>query len=168
MKRGRCILNRRPGPNDRSRSRGLAVLLCALLLALAPAINLSAPVGMRAEPDVRTAPASDANLAGAAPVAIAHADMHGVDATSVNAHDVHRDDARHDSAHHDGAPSHHADPLCLQCIAFGTPGLPGVPDLPSVAVFLQPVSAGYGFASDPSYPSRHPAAQGCRDPPALG
>ena len=56
MKRGRCILNRRPGPNDRSRSRGLAVLLCALLLALAPAINLSAPVGMRAEPEIIATP----------------------------------------------------------------------------------------------------------------
>lgn len=69
-----------------------------------------------------------------------------------------------DAADHAG-DAHHADPLCLQCVAFGVPGLPGAPDI--VMVVSAPVGTTvYRCHPDSNTASRERAAQGCRGPPA--
>lgn len=63
-----------------------------------------------------------------------------------------------------GNAAHHADPLCLQCVAFGSPGLAGAPDTGTIV----PISV--AAAAYSCNPSSHPASSGdaayfCRGPP---
>lgn len=125
-----------------------------LLLAFAPALNLAAPMAPRdshsvadAMPDMARAdsapapsePCTHANV-------VADTDAAGCDAGD----------------HGNGA--HHADPLCLQCIAFGTPGLAGAPDIGTV-VALPVVAAAYPCHPNSLPASRIDAAYFCRGPP---
>jgi hypothetical protein len=73
----------------------------------------------------------------------------------------------HDNSGRDGAGhagGHHADPLCLQCIALGTPGLPGAPDIvPVIGITVFGITYSCTPSSLPT--SRAAAAPLCRGPP---
>lgn len=134
--------------------RVLGRLALVLLLALAPAFNLAAPVTPR---DSIPGAGSLQDMARADPAAApSESCTHANIAVS-------NDNAACGDGDN-GDASHHADPLCVQCIAFGSPGLPGAPDIaPDVA--LTAAASAY-----PGTPNSHPASHGeaacfCRGPP---
>lgn len=147
----RTAVSRR-GPRD-----AWARLLLVLLLALVPALNLAAPVASRM-PAATANAANDRITENVAPAGFADARF---DFCLPASQPVHDDTDGDGAGHTDG---HHADPLCLQCIALGTPGLPGAPDIVPVAAI--PVF-GIAYSCTPSSLSttRAAAVPFCRGPP---
>ena len=132
-------------------------LLLVLVLALAPALNLAVPMASRT-PVATAASANDRTTEIVAYAGFADARFDFCLPASQPVHgNTGRDGARH-------AGGHHADPLCLQCVAFGVPGLPGAPDI-VVAVSTLVVENSYRCYSDTEAATRDLAAQGCRGPP---
>jgi hypothetical protein len=137
--------------------RGVRVLwgrlALILLLALAPALNLAAPM----------APRDSGSPVGTMPE-MAHADSAPSSEPCTHADAVAGANAAGCDAGDHGSGAHHADPLCLQCIAFGTPGLPGAPDIGTV-VALPVVAASYPCHPNSLPASRGEAAYSSRGPP---
>ena len=138
----------------RSKRDVWARLLLVLLLTLAPALNLAAPM---APGDSDSAVGgmtqmADASIAASPSEPCTHANV------------LATDDGRGCGASDHAGGAHHADPLCLQCVAFGAPGLPGAPDI-VVTVSTSVVEASYLCYPDTKAAARDLAAQGCRGPP---
>jgi hypothetical protein len=129
-------------------------LALVLLLAFAPALNLAAPMAPR-----------DSHSAADAMPDMARADSAPASSEPCTHANVVADtDAAGCDAGDHGNGAHHADPLCLQCIAFGTPGLAGAPDIGTVLA-LPAVAASYTGNPNSLPTSRIDAAYFSRGPP---
>lgn len=135
--------------------RGLVARgLLALLMVLAPALNLAAPMAPRES----------------VPLASAMQDMARADATTApsqpctHANVVTSSDDKGCGAGDHADTAHHPDPHCLQCIAFGSPGLPGAPDIATIVPISVAASA-YPNSPDSPAASRDVAAYFSRGPP---